>query len=403
MKQSNTIERCLEILAGYDEIHRVDPEQLKSSDVNLMQSLGRQVLRGTPLTDRQYELAIVKCKDYYNILFDFGIDKTVFEKLRMPLREIDRGKWVRKVKHKEEYCLGVRFTFNKKLIELLEKTRNKEKAYDRELKIHYFPYNEKTIFQVLQLLEGKNFEVEESIQHVYKELLQMNNNKKDHVPGIYGLKLRNFSSKAINVMIEDIGEPTEKNLPIFADRKNIYGVEHIDEQDLNKSVQRLNVLTNKIIRRKATQIFINKSKYNYNMLAESLLELFRYPILVVCNDQFKLNDIHPFYETFKGVFQEDSFSVLFREENDTAEGQEVNNYIKNKKLNAPLDSNSKLVYIKGDKIPKPLLVSTWKPRAVVLSGSKMSNGKLRTYLNECDLIIHYDTDISPFHRDVEKI
>ena len=231
----------------------------------------------------------------------------------------------------------------------------------------------------------------------------MNNNKKDHVPGIYGLKLRNFSSKAIDVMIEDIGEPTEKNLPIFADRKNIYGVEHIDEQDLNKSVQRLNVLTNKIIRRKATQIFINKSKYNYNMLAESLLELFRYPILVVCNDQFKLNDIHPFYETFKGVFQEDSFSVLFREENDTAEGQEVNNYIKNKKLNAPLDSNSKLVYIKGDKIPKPLLVNTWKPRAVVLSGSKMSNGKLRTYLNECDLIIHYDTDISPFHRDVEKI
>jgi len=65
MKQSNTIERCLEILAGYDETHRVDPEQLKSSDVNLMQSLGRQVLRGTPLTDRQYELAIVKCKDYY--------------------------------------------------------------------------------------------------------------------------------------------------------------------------------------------------------------------------------------------------------------------------------------------------------------------------------------------------
>ena len=58
---------------------------------------------------------------------------------------------------------------------------------------------------------------------------------------------------------------------------------------------------------------------------------------------------------------------------------------------------------KGDKIPKPLLVNEWRPRAVVLSGSKMSNGKLRTYLNDCDLIIHYDTDISPFHRDVEKI
>ena len=403
MKQENTIERCLEILAGFDDVHNVDREQLKSSDVNLIQSLGRQVLRGISLTDRQYDLAVVKCNDYYDLLFKFGIDKTVFENLRMPLREIDRTKWVRKIEHKGETCLGVRFTFNKKLIELLEKTRANEKAYDRELKIHYFPYNEQTIFTVMQLLEGKHFEVEESIQNVYKELLQMKNNKKDHVPGIYGLQLRNFSKKAIDVMIEDIGEPTKKNLPIFADRKNMYGVAHIDDEDLNESGQGLNVLTNKIIRRTNTQIFVNKSTYNYNMLAETLLELFRYPILVVCNDKFKLNDIHPFYETFKGVFQEDSFSVLFREENDTAEGQEINNYIKDKKLNSPLDTTSKLVYIKGDKIPKPLLVNEWRPRAVVLSGSKMSNGKLRTYLNDCDLIIHYDTDISPFHRDVEKI
>tara|TARA_B100001057_G_C22870673_1_gene958664 strand:- start:4757 stop:5968 length:1212 start_codon:yes stop_codon:yes gene_type:complete len=403
MKQKNTIERCLEILAGFDDVCNVDRNQIKSSDINLIQSLGRQVLRGIPLTDRQYDLAVVKCNDYYDLLFKFGMDKTVFENLRLPLREIDRSKWVRKVEHKGENCLGVRFTFNKKLIELLEKTRTKEKAYDRELKIHYFPYNEQSIFTVMQLLEGKHFEVEESIQNVYKELLLMKNNKKDHVPGIYGLKLRNFSSKAIDVMIEDIGEPTKKNLPIFADRKNIYGVGHIDEDDLNESGQGLNVLTNKIIRRTNTQIFVNKSTYNYNMLAETLLELFRYPILVVCNDKFKLNDIHPFYETFKGVFQEDSFSVLFREENDTAEGQEINNYIKDKKLNSPLDTTSKLVYIKGDKIPKPLLVNEWRPRAVVLSGSKMSNGKLRTYLNDCDLIIHYDTDISPFHRDVEKI
>ncbi len=402
MKQ-NTIERCLEILSGFDQVHEVKLEQLKSSDVNLMQSLGRQVVRSIPLTDRQYDLAVVKCNDYYNILHEFGIDKTAFENLRMPLREIDRSKWVRKVEYTGEDCLAIRFTFNKKLIELLEKTRTKEKAYDRETKIHYFPYDEQTIFQVMNLLEGKHFEVEESIQHVYKELQQMYNNKKDHVPGIYGLKLRNFSRKAIDVMIEDIGEPTQKNLPIFADRKSIYGVEHIDEDDLHKSVKGLNALTNKVIRRSKTQIFVNKSTYNYNMLGETLLELFRYPILIVCNDKFKLNDIHPFYETFKGIFQPESFSVLFREDNDTVEGKEVNNYIKRKNLNSPLDTSSKVVYISSDKIPKPLLASAWKPRAVVLSGSKMSNGKLRTYLNEFDLIIHYDTDISPFHRDVEKI
>ena len=63
MKQQNTIERCLEILAGFDQVHEVKLEQLKSSDVNLIQSLGRQVVRSIPLTDRQYDLAVVKCND----------------------------------------------------------------------------------------------------------------------------------------------------------------------------------------------------------------------------------------------------------------------------------------------------------------------------------------------------
>jgi len=131
MKQ-NTIERCLEILSGFDQVHEVKLEQLKSSDVNLMQSLGRQVVRSIPLTDRQYDLAVVKCNDYYNILNKFGIDKTAFENLRMPLREIDRSKWVRKVEYTGEDCLAIRFTFNKKLIELLEKTRTKESNYNEK-------------------------------------------------------------------------------------------------------------------------------------------------------------------------------------------------------------------------------------------------------------------------------
>ena len=403
MKKDYTIEDCLRILAGYDEHHEVSISQLEKSDVNLIQSLGRQTWRGTALTDRQYDLAVKKCNDYLNIFYDLGIEKSAFEKLKMPLREVDRSKWVRKVEHQGETALGVRFTFNKKLIELLDKTRHKEKAYDREQKIHYFPYDEQTLFSVMQLLEGKNFEVEESLQKVYGEILQMYNNKKEHVPGIYGLKLKNFTDNAVDYMVNDIGEPTEKNLPLYADRKHVYGVTHIDEDDLHNAVAGLSTLTKKIIQRKNTHIFINKNTYNYNMLAESMLELLRWPILVVCNDKFELNDIQPMHETFKGVFTEDDFSVLFRKENDTAEGQEINNYIKDKKINAPLDTFTKIVYISGDKLPKPLLASDWKPRAVILSGSKMSNQKLRAYLNEFDLVIHYDTDISPFHRDVEKI
>ena len=80
MDKVYTIERCLQILAGFDQYHEVNEKELKSSDVNLIRSLGRQVLRKTPLTDRQYDLAIKKFNDYFHILFRFGIDKTFQKK-----------------------------------------------------------------------------------------------------------------------------------------------------------------------------------------------------------------------------------------------------------------------------------------------------------------------------------
>lgn len=404
MFRDTTIEECLEILAGYHEKHIFDAELLDTCDISLIRSLGKQVFQGTALTDRQFELAKSKCVKYNTILKDFDINEIAFDNLRMPLREIDRSRYVRiEEKDPTNKLIAVRFTFSKKLINALEALRTREVSYDKTNKIHYYPYDERTIFDVIKLLEGKNFEVEERIQKIYRELLHMSQNKKDYVPGIYGLKLKNFTNKAVDVMIKDIGEPTEKNLPLYADRQMMYGVDHIDKEDLQSSVKALNILTKKIITRTKTHIFVNKDTYSYNMLAESLLELLRWPILVVCNDRFPLNDIQPINETFKGIFPIESSAVLFRETNDTADGQEINNYIKDKKLNNALDTNSKIVYIKNDKIPKPMLTHEWMPRVIIFSGSKNSSQKLKAFTNETDLVIHYDTDISPFHRDVEKI
>lgn len=412
MLDNITIEDCLEILAGYHKDHTVSPSQLDKSDVSLIQSLGRQVLRGTALTDRQFDLASKKCYDYVNILNAFDITDSVFKNLRMPLREIDRSRWIKIVddlgsstpyKADTAPFIAVRFTFAKKLIDVIDTLRLKELHYDKKTKIHYYPYNERMLFDIVTLLQEKNFEIEENIQTIYKELLHMNNNKNNYVPGIYGLKLRNFTNKAIDVMVKDIGEPTQKNLPLYADRQKLYGVDHIDDDNLTQSVQGLSILTKKIISRNSTQIFINKGTYNYNMLVESLLELLRWPILVVCNNKFVLDDIQPINESFKGIFASEDSTVLFRETNDTAEGQEINNFIKDKRLNNQLDTNTKVVYIKGDKIPKPLVSSDWTPRVIILAGSKISSQKTKALANEVDLVIHYDTDVSPFHRGVQKI
>ena len=64
---------------------------------------------------------------------------------------------MRKIEHKGEDCLAVRFTFNKKLIEILEKLGT-EKRHMIELKIHGLIMSK--LFSQVNLLEGKNFEVE---------------------------------------------------------------------------------------------------------------------------------------------------------------------------------------------------------------------------------------------------
>ena len=87
MNQSNTIERCLEIPAGYDEVYPIDPKQLKSVTLQFNTKF-RQTSIKKSSTDRQYDLAVVKCNDYYDILFEFGIDKTVFENYVCPQEKL---------------------------------------------------------------------------------------------------------------------------------------------------------------------------------------------------------------------------------------------------------------------------------------------------------------------------
>ena len=91
-------------------------------------------------------------------------------------------------------------------------------------------------------------------------------------------------------------------------------------------------------------------------------------------------------------------SVLFRVDNDKDSGKEFNEYIREHKLNNPLDKNTKVVYINSNKFPKPLLKNEWNPNTVLTIGSQRMNTKVSDYVNPLDLIIHYDTELSPFNR-----
>ena len=401
-----TIEDCIEALAGTHE-HIVCSKEIESSDKGLIYSLARQTVRGTAYTDRQCELAISKATHYKSILEEVDIDVTTsVTQLRMPLRSIDRSRWI-KLKNieqslitfnkPEEQYIAVRFSFQKKLISALENINSKPIHYDKINKTHYFEYNERTLHNVVSALTNKGFEIQPELQERYEILEMMNNNKKNYVPGIYSLKLKNLHAKAIDYAISTIGSPDVDNLAMYKDRDQLLGITHFDEDDLNNSIRKLTTLSQKIVKRKSSNILINSDEHVFDRVAESILELNRYPLLVVLNDETELENLQKVHQSFRNIFSNDDFCSLYRKENISPGNTEFNEYIKQNKLNNSLAIKSKVVYTSINKMSKVMLKSEWRPQAAILMGSRRST-KVDQFLQELDLVIHYDTDVSPFRK-----
>jgi len=402
-----TVEDLIEIISGMTQGAFVF--EIDKSDKNLIFSLGKQCLRQIPFTDRQYELAKRKILDYKDQLQQNGIDniEEKMSNLRLPLRSIDRSKTITLVKQDNQTMIAVRFPFAKNMIKYIEilNTLHKNKGYDKANKTHYVEPTEKNIYKIIGNFQKANFEVEESLQEQYGKLLEMKEKENDYVPGIYGLKLKNLHNRAFDFAISNIGEPNIDNLALYKDRKDVVGLEYFDEDDLQHSVNKLQPLTKKIVRRSKTNILINSTRYTVNNIVESILELHRFPLLVVLPDNDDSAEcLQDIYECFKGIVLDQSCSVMFRKDNKTELDRNFNRLIKQNNLNNSLANSSKIVYINNSKIPKPLLASNWKPSAVLMYGSRRTNMKLDQYINECDLVIHYDSDSTPFrHQDIEEV
>lgn len=410
---ANTIEDLLELAVGLTGRANIN---IDSSDQHILSSLARQVCKGTGLTDRQYSLAkekLVSYKDQFTALeYEFDL---ALETLRIPLRQLDRSKWIKIVEYPENqayesykthHWIAVRFVFNKKLISVIDaiKSTDRDAIYDKENKIHYFALSEKNIYNIVNALKDKNFDIDPLLQEKYEIIKTMNDNKNDYVPGVYGFKLRNVSAKAIDYIISDVGEPNAENLALYKDRDDLYGLEHFDETDLNASINKLTALSQKIVKRNKNTILVNKDHYNFGRLVESILELDRLPLLIIVNSKNDYDELVYTYKCFENIVED--CAVLYRKDNKEIEDRAFNKYIADNNLNVKLDNNPRIVYINNDKFPKTLLRSSWKPSAALVIGSNsfMTNTKLQSYIGELDLVIHYDSDASPYLRhNIEKI
>lgn len=400
-----TAEDCLELLIG---MRKESALQIESSDHTILNSIGRQVFKGIAMTDRQYELVkekLLKYRDQFNSL-GYDIDN-LSNVLRMPLRSIDRSKWIQLVERNGQPAIAVRFVFQKKLITYLENVKKtlKEDYYDKDDKIHYFPFTEVSVYELVSnFSEERGFEIASELKEYYKKLENMKNNKENYLPGIYGLKLKNLHEKSLDYAITSIGEPNKENLFQFYDQRERLGLFHFDKEAVETSLRTLTILSKKIISRSSHQILVSPKEYTISNLAETVLELYRFPLLIVLEEKSCYDELIKFHRAFNGIIPNESCSVMFRLDN--SDGAEFNDYIRRNNLNAPVDKNTKIVYISNNKVPKPLLKSDWTPLTAITTQCSFrgSNNKVDVYLDNLDLVIHYDEEVSPWKRKtIEKV
>tara|TARA_B100001057_G_scaffold500467_2_gene615693 strand:- start:234 stop:1448 length:1215 start_codon:yes stop_codon:yes gene_type:complete len=402
------VEDYLELLAGLSEKHIEKKFFLHSRDQTLINSLARQTFQATPLTDRQHELTkrkLLEYKEQFDVYSLTNLEEDL-DTLRMPLREIDRSKTVTIANIDDELCIAVRFPFSKKMIKHIDflQSLQHKKQYDKRSKTHFLPFSDSNVFSVVGRLIDCNFVIEKKLNDFYRILTEMDDNKENYAPGIYGLTIKNLHDKAIDYAISAIGEPSIENLAAYKDRENILGLKHFDDIELQRSIANLQPLTKRIVSRSKTSIYINNKEFTFNNIVESILELYRLPVAIVLPKGQELDGLVDTHKSFQNIIYDDNISVLFRLDNDDEEGYEFNSYVKKNKLNSPLDKDTKIVYINNNKLPKPLITSNWLPEVTILYGNNRTSTNVQLYLNNCDLIIHYtDVDLPWGKQDIEKI
>tara|TARA_B100000214_G_scaffold218509_1_gene158818 strand:+ start:159 stop:1325 length:1167 start_codon:yes stop_codon:yes gene_type:complete len=379
----NTVEDCLEILAGFTK--ESDKFSLMKEDYTIMHSIAKQVFKGTALTDRQLALMQKKLPAYKD-QFDNADIQLELNKLRKPLRSINREKYIKLQGDK----IKIRFPFKKSDIVLINEISNNSSGYEHKKGSHehFFDYTEQNVLNLLDRFSNKSFKCDKELLLVYQEMKHMETEKEKYIPGIYNMEMKNIKHGVKSLIENDIGKLTTSSYIKYADRRFRYGLTHVDFWEPKN-------LEESIAFRK-TKIYESKpSVETLDQLLGSLWDLDRLPMLVILSKDEPEKQLHSVLSYYRDILNIEQQSVLFRLEDKNAG---FNQLVRDRKVNNWVDNTTKIVYISKDKLPKLLVNCEWKP-SVALCFDSMLDTTVNVFVNNlCDLIIFREEYLSPFRR-----
>lgn len=399
----HNLEDCLEILTGLQK-HNLN-FTIDNSDRNIINSIARQVFRGTAFTDRQFNLIkekLIKYEDQFKSQEVMGFDQALTE-LRHPLRKIDRSKFITIVDTLDESAsnisydsykkdwnwIKIRFPFSKKLIVKIDRLSQKfsKKYYHKKgTHVHYFKLREDILKEIIDEFKNLEFKIDDNIMLLYNEINNILSKPKEYFCSVVDNNLYNFNDK-----LYQIEQVESLDRTVLYDRRFRYGIDIFD-YELDNST-----LTKQIANRSSLDVHLKPSEVSTTQIFDSINELERWPLIVVLPKEPRVahNCILEVYKTVCNIILNTDQSVLFRLD-DAEIG--FNQFVKEKALNNWVDNKTKIVYISSNKLPKLLLKADWKPTTAIVFDSAM-NKTVNTYIkSHCDCIILREEQISPFRR-----
>lgn len=359
-------------------------DSLKSIDA-IYFSIYKQTVRGLGLTDRQYVLVTNKLAEY----IDHDVSKLP---TRIPLREIDRSKYLKIVDTVDVYTdspyesykknwkwIKVRFPFSKKDIVRIDSIQitHSEYVHKKGSHEHYYKFTPKNVYSVVHALQNRNFDIEQDLLDYYKKVEKIKNSNFD----VFDYCLPEEVKNTISSM----------NKTMYADRSLRYGykIENVYSD----------TLIDTIAYRQNREVCIDPKKYNMQSIVETIQELQRFPLLVLIDEDTSFIQLKQIHSELNKIVDNKYQSVLFRIDNKDENNCNVNDYIKHNELNNWVDKSTKVVYIKKNKLPKVLLQADFHPICALAKTSTRCNNNVRLYMQSfCDCILYHDQSLSLFGR-----
>jgi hypothetical protein len=369
-------------------------------DCRVLRSIAQSIESGLYITENQSKLLIKILQENLERIPNFT--EEINASLSAPL-------WNRSFRHVEqvkrmfldkdedgELRIIVEFSFNNEI----RKTLNEiiKKSEDMNIQIYGKKYvvelTEKNIVFLIDELSKFDFDIDDILKSHYNTIKSWSEFEVRDQFLITKIEHKNFQ-KAIT---DDLGLFTTIDKNIINDRSMRYKYLTTEHQNFGEN------LTEVIANRSTNRVYVDKNQHSIDEVISSLIELKRFPLLVVFDNVVNnkhIENLKILSDGLKNNQISNGVGVYFRLPNDEM-GKKFNALIAEKKYNNRLDDSLKVAAVISGKLPKFFLTNTWRPMSVIALDSHMGmrHGKTSVYSNCCDCIVEWANEPAIFDKKI---